>query len=686
MKALLFSLYKKIPNTALLEFLKQSFTISKLIGFKNFESHVFHVFLSKAKNSKVFLQSLLILILMIYSNITLCQDMAKDTFNISEVKITQTRTQLFSDANKKDEIDTSLIKFYANNDLSYLIKHSSLANISSYGSFGAVASAKMRGGGGVHTQVLWNGIPINSLTTGSADLSMINVGAFNQINVIYGASGSLYGSGTFGGAIELNNTPDFNNKKSLQVSADAGSFSNYRGRLSALFSNNKISYSGQVFYGYGKNDYKYRDILDFGSPEESAVNAENSEYATIHTLFVKLNKHTFKGGLWYQAKDHNVPGTMGIGNPVSYQNQKDSTLKTFIGWQYISDAFQINAQSAFIYDGELYTNKETADGDFTTYSQIASKRWLNLINSRYYFDSNLILSGQLKYNYLIGDVSSYGKMIYENEEDFSLAIKYTLKKFLINVSVSKNWNTLTSPPVMFAFSSLYQLIPDFLSLRAKVSSNYTRPTFNERYWQPGGNPDLKSEEGNYYELGVKTNLIHKDKQDLIIDANYYYGTNKNQIVWESNGGISTPVNIDNVLSRGIELDGLYKLHLSDFALSFHLAYSFCKTLYNDPDNSNYKENLSYHPKQIGRYNILANYKKWSFAINNSYQSNMYSTDGYKMDAIFLTDIQLIYDYNLKKINGQIKLSSNNIFNYSYQLVYSYPMPGRSLWFGFSINI
>ncbi len=53
------SLCKKTPNTALFSFLKQSFTISKLLGFKNIESLVFEAFLSKTEKSVVFLQPLI---------------------------------------------------------------------------------------------------------------------------------------------------------------------------------------------------------------------------------------------------------------------------------------------------------------------------------------------------------------------------------------------------------------------------------------------------------------------------------------------------------------------------------------------------------------------------------------------------------------------------------------------------
>jgi hypothetical protein len=54
----LFSLCKKTPTTALLSFLKQSFTTCKLLGFKNFENLAFGAFLSKTENFVVILLAL----------------------------------------------------------------------------------------------------------------------------------------------------------------------------------------------------------------------------------------------------------------------------------------------------------------------------------------------------------------------------------------------------------------------------------------------------------------------------------------------------------------------------------------------------------------------------------------------------------------------------------------------------
>jgi hypothetical protein len=68
----LISLCKKRPTTALLSFLKQSFTTCKLLGFKNFESLVFGAFLSKTENFVVFVLALLVFVFKLSKIITIC--------------------------------------------------------------------------------------------------------------------------------------------------------------------------------------------------------------------------------------------------------------------------------------------------------------------------------------------------------------------------------------------------------------------------------------------------------------------------------------------------------------------------------------------------------------------------------------------------------------------------------------
>ena len=86
-------------------------------------------------------------------------------------------------------------------DLANIISSSSSVYIKQYG---ALATPTFRGSSSSHTLVLWNGMPINSIANGLADLSGIFCNSFSDIVIVNGGEGSLFGSGAIGGSIHLN--------------------------------------------------------------------------------------------------------------------------------------------------------------------------------------------------------------------------------------------------------------------------------------------------------------------------------------------------------------------------------------------------------------------------------------------------------------------------------------------------
>ncbi|MFT5750142.1 MAG: vitamin B12 transporter, partial [Ancylomarina sp.] len=209
------------------------------------------------------------------------QTVGVDTIQINTVDILAPRLKHFSEVEKHQEIDSLTLVRYGSQDLATLLQKVSLVNMSSNGSLGALSTVGIRGASATHTSVNWNGIPVNSLTTGSADLSLISAGAFDNVEVVFGAPGSLYGSGTYGGAINLSNIPSWKKRSRLNFISEYGSFSNSKQSLVGAYSNKWISYSGQVFYRYGKNDFKYDDIYDHGFPREKLNHNENKDYGLI---------------------------------------------------------------------------------------------------------------------------------------------------------------------------------------------------------------------------------------------------------------------------------------------------------------------------------------------------------------------------------------------------------------------
>ncbi|MBT6028792.1 MAG: Plug domain-containing protein, partial [Crocinitomicaceae bacterium] len=125
-----------------------------------------------------------------------------DTNVISEVEISTYRLQGY----RKNLHNTR----YSQKDLSRLgvlsasdlLQTLSSAHVNSYGPSG-LASPSIRGTGANHTQVYWNGLPINSITLGQSDLTVITTELSDNVSISYGSDLSNT-SGALGGTIELN--------------------------------------------------------------------------------------------------------------------------------------------------------------------------------------------------------------------------------------------------------------------------------------------------------------------------------------------------------------------------------------------------------------------------------------------------------------------------------------------------
>ena len=125
------------------------------------------------------------------------------TLTIPEVTINAPRPWHFRDDIKTDVFTSEKLQSFEGESLGRFLIGNTALNVKTYGTGGALASVSLRGSSTSHVQVNWNGFPINSVTHASCDFSMIPATGFDRISVVYSAPGALYGSGTFGGAINL---------------------------------------------------------------------------------------------------------------------------------------------------------------------------------------------------------------------------------------------------------------------------------------------------------------------------------------------------------------------------------------------------------------------------------------------------------------------------------------------------
>ncbi|MEO1253359.1 MAG: TonB-dependent receptor plug domain-containing protein, partial [Bacteroidota bacterium] len=93
-----------------------------------------------------------------------------------------------------------------------------------------LSTIAFRGTSANHTNVIWNGLQVNSPTLGQTDFSVWPYFLTDQITIQYGGGSSLFGSGAIGGSVIIDNS--VMRKDSLLTLYNAyGSFGQYDGGL-----------------------------------------------------------------------------------------------------------------------------------------------------------------------------------------------------------------------------------------------------------------------------------------------------------------------------------------------------------------------------------------------------------------------------------------------------------------------
>ena len=108
---------------------------------------------------------------------------------------------------------------------------------------GASKELHIRGMGADGTQVLVNGIVINSPSLGSADISGISLNSIERIEVVKGSGSLLYGTGAMAGTVNIITKNPEKDARDLKVSAGYGSNSSYEIEAEqGMFLTNNLGY------------------------------------------------------------------------------------------------------------------------------------------------------------------------------------------------------------------------------------------------------------------------------------------------------------------------------------------------------------------------------------------------------------------------------------------------------------
>jgi iron complex outermembrane receptor protein len=542
-------------------------------------------------------------------------------------------------------------------------------------SVGGVKTIDFRGTGAERTMVYWNGIPVNSPTLGGFDFSLLPYYFVEDARLRFGGASLTDGGGGLGGSVQLLNPAGFEKNK-LEFTGALGSFGSYTLAGKALLRKGKFKSDTRVLYKTAKNDYTFTNDFKKGQPTENRVHNEVVQFGFQEVMSFQFNqKHLLSARLILTESDRNLPP------PVSSSNrdgawQKDNLFLSQIAWDWLmQNEMYLKIRTGFQNQLNRYVQQDVID------AQTMAQGWNNNLNFGYNGFNNLLLNTSLRYDKYWVNSDGVGN-VQEDQFTGSLNVDWQLIQQL-KLVLGARLTTITgsSSPLMPYGGLSWKISEKGGSIQANVSQVYRFPTINDRYWNPGGNPDLEPENGWNYELGY-TYLNNFGKFEITSGLTGFYSMIHHWILWqpsENNPFIWNPENIWRVNVKGLELNYNMIYH---FSQTSNMVFGFNYTLTsstvvesNDADDNVVGNQLILTPEHQVFMPVEFRFKSFSSAVNYQFVSKRYTDrlNNISLESFNLLD--LVFGYYFDKPAIQFRFHIDNILNTQYQTVPGQPLPG-----------
>ncbi|OFY49212.1 MAG: hypothetical protein A2X22_07605 [Bacteroidetes bacterium GWF2_49_14] len=572
---------------------------------------------------------------------------------------------------------------YAISDLATLLKSETNINVTQYGGEGSLSSIRLRGSGPSHTQVNWNGIPINSPTTGSIDLSLVSSLMADEVELIYGASGSLFGSGTFGGSLNLINKPDWNNRLSFMIFGEAGSWNHYKTGVGVRTGNDSWQYHAGGYLQSSRNNYTYRNTFMPGSPVERRTNDTLKTSGFQQHLFLRLPRSwSVQAGMWLQDRDKDLPAAMssGYGNPA---NQQDQSFRLFTRISKIWKKSVLEIVGSRFADSLLYTEYARTTNQAFRQSGLYSGSSSAGLSGRWYPSNTLTFEAGSEVESQKARGSSFTGIMTEYRGAAFGSARYKTEHLTFMTGLRQVLLSGSQTRTLYSLSARYEVPGINLLIRGQASNKFRLPTLNERFWQPGGNPSLLPETGTGVESGLEWGQKSESGSEIQLSTTFFFQDIHNWVQWVPSGTYWSPENIRFVRCQGFEASGNYSGKIGAVRATINSTYSFTESLDMNilSDNTRLAGQIPYVPRHQVQSRFSLAFRGFEGFLSYRFTGSRYTTDDHDpwlmLKPIHIADFSMSHKLFLKENEVLISFRVNNLLNHSYQLIRAYPAPGRS---------
>lgn len=585
-----------------------------------------------------------------------------DTIHLKHVIISDSQLHRFSKSKTTITFADSIVQKNAAS-LASLLNYNSTIYFKENG-LGMVASPSFRGTTAQQTAVIWNGININSQLNGQTDFNTIVSNNYNSIVVRAGGGSSIYGSSAIGGSIHLNNSVEFKKQLSNHLFASYGSFNTLNANYKFIASDVKWSSQVVISRNSSDNDYPY---LNTNLKNENGQFKNTSLNAILGYKF-NPKSHLKFYSQWYDG-ERNFSGTLAAPSKSKYTDLNFRNLAEFMVEHH---AFVSSVKAAYL--SEKYQYFE--DKDQPNFSFGKAESALLKYDLLYRLSQKITFNTLLDYTHTKG----FGSDLNENKRGVFSSV-FLMKHQLLNqlsyeINFRKEVANNYESPFLYSLGLHYNATKNY-HLKFNYSKNFRIPTFNDLYWQQGGNSNLRPETAHQFELSQEIKL-----KNTSLSVTGFYNSLTDLISWKPNDtGLWQPINTEKVTAYGLETNLNYKRKLN----SNHTIELVANYAYTISENEQTQKQLIYVPYHKMTASVAYSYKKITFYSNYLFNGQVFTSldNVYKLKEYNVVNCGIEYDVSKQCTLG---FRMQNAFNENYQSVAQRPFPGRNYTLNFNINL
>lgn len=526
--------------------------------------------------------------------------------------------------------------------------------ITSQGPKGALDTVALRGAQYSQVLVLLDGKRMNSTRDSGVDLSALPVAVedIERIEIVRGASSSLYGADAVGGVVNI-----ITRKAAGQVSRIGGSIGSHGYDTISLGTSDKTGAFGYTMSGIRETSDGYRTNSDL----EQWVFGGKATYDISKVASLEFTAN-------HVSKENGVPGSTLFPSPHARQGERD----TIFGASY-----QQKIGSAWDFKISGYRNRNELtykDTDFFVDSRHegvtrgGETRVAWLANSWNLFTVGIEARRDSLTSTDSGEHATSTEGMYFQDE-LSLG-----ESLIVVVGDRYDKHSVYGKKSSPRASARYLIAGSGTIVRASAGKSFRAPTFNDLYWKDlwsEGNPDLKPESAKEYEAGIEQPF----GKGNVIKFTQFRRKVTDLIRWDFMAFPMKPENIGRADIKGYEAEGVFRFSDS-VVLSANYAYT------NPVDEATGEKIYYTIPKKQmkGRLTFAVDTDTYISVEGRGVENYVKAGEPVWHYSVF--DAKIAEKIGKKKdAGGELYFGMKNIFDRKYEVARNYPMPPKEIYGG-----